>query len=698
MKKSEDLNFNYLVICEKPDAAKRIAEALGKYQEYSEKGTNYYLVKNSDKRYIVCSALGHLYVVADPTNRRELYPVLDVEWLPIYKVDRKKAQLKDRIEIIANLAKRAEAYINACDFDLEGETIGYNILKYACGEKQNLALRAKFSTLTKDELQEAFKKAKVGLGGNLAEAGRARHILDFLYGINLSRAFSEAFYNANHRYRLISIGRVQGPTLSFLVNREIEIRSFVPLPYWGLEALVELKDGIRVVAKYEHDRIERLMLAKKIKEECEGKRGKVEKLKKSLINISPPTPFNTGDLQKEAYRLFGFSPSQTLSIAERLYLDALISYPRTSSQKLPPSINYERIMKSLAQLESYREDVSLLLKSQLKPNEGEKDDPAHPAIYPTGELPKRELDSRERKLYDLIVRRFFSVFGEPALRERILATLLVKDYLFKLSGRRTVKEGWIRFYREYTQMEDIPLPDMKEGEEVNFLRIDLLEKFESAPSRYNQASLLDKMEREGIGTKVTRAEIIQTLYERGYVEGESINVNDMGFSVYEAINSYIPQILSVEMTRNMEEKLESVERGKVRGEKVIEDSFEILLPILEKIKEKEIVIGQEIRKGLINMIFKQNLLGACPLCKKGNLTIIRSRRTHKRFVICTTKGCKASAPLPQRGFIKSTNQLCQECRWPIIYVKLSKIPWKLCININCPTKSKVKEVVKDGKV
>jgi len=680
-----------LVICEKPDAAKRIAEALGEYEEKSKKGVSYYLVKGFDKSYyVVCSALGHLYTIADPTNRREIYPVLDVEWLPIYQVERKRKDLKERIEIIKELAKNSKGYINACDFDLEGETIGYNILKYACGEKQNLALRAKFSTLTKEELREAFKKAKVGLGGNLAEAGRARHTLDFLYGINLSRAFSEAFFNANKKFRLVSIGRVQGPTLSFLVDREMEIRSFVPLPYWSLEANVLLKDGSKIRAKYSLDKLDKLSLAEKVKKDCEGEKGIISKVRKSLVKLSPPTPFNTGDLQKEAYRLFGFSPSQTLSIAERLYLEALISYPRTSSQKLPPDINYEKILKGLERL--YKEEVKILLKGDLKPKEGKKEDPAHPAIYPTGELPSRELDPKEKKLYDLIVRRFFSVFGEAAIRERISCTLSVKDHNFKLSGRRLIKEGWIRFYKPYTSFEDLIIPDLKEGDEVIFERIDIYEKFENPPPRYNQASLLAKMEKEGIGTKVTRAEIIQTLYDRGYITGESISVTDIGFSVYEILKNFVPQILSVDLTRDIEEKLEKVERGKMEGERVIEESFEILLPILERIKDEEISIGKEIREGLISTVFKQNLLGSCPLCKEGSLTIIRSRKTGKRFVICTK--CKISTPLPQRGIIKSSNQRCPDCNWPIIYVKMGKVPWKLCININCPAKV----ILKNGKV
>lgn len=702
----KDLDY-YLVICEKPDAARRIAEAMGEPEELQLDGISIYVVKNSKylpkirngaKDYVICSALGHLYTVDDPTGKRYVYPVFDLNWIPTYIAEKNKDGVKKRISVINKLAKNAKGFIHACDFDLEGETIGYNILKYACDGKENVALRAKFSTLTKDELRKAFEDAEIGLGGNLAEAGRARHIVDFLYGVNVSRALSESFYTANSKYRNVTIGRVQGPALAFVVNREIAIRTFVPTPYWTIIGEFEA-DGLRLVANYYKDRIDKLRDALDVKISCEGKIGLISKIKKTKVRFSPPTPFNTGDLQKEAYRVFGFSPSQTLRIAERLYLDALISYPRTSSQKLPTSIGYKRILKNLSLIQTYSKFCKELLLKELKPVQGKKDDPAHPAIYPTGELPKRELDEREKKIYDLIVRRFLAVFGDDAIRERVSAEISVNEHKFKLNGRRTVYEGWIKYYRPYTAIEDAPLPELKEGQELMVLSIVVNEKFEQHPPRYNQASLLDKMEKEGIGTKVTRSEIIRTLYDRGYVYGESMNASDVGFAVIESMRKFSPEIIKTEMTRSMERRLEDIELGKEESDYVIEEAINELMPILERIVNEEREIGKGIREAVVRTVRAQNLIGPCPICKVGVLTVIRSKRTKKRFVGCTnySKGCRASAPLPQRGVIKSTNKTCEECGWPIIYVKLGKIPWKLCVNPNCVSKKKVTQVKAETK-
>ncbi|MBI4258245.1 MAG: DNA topoisomerase I, partial [Thaumarchaeota archaeon] len=415
-----------LVVCEKPDAARRIAEALadGKPSRLNIGDIEVFAVQTGGESYVICSALGHLYTITDPWGAKTTYPVLDVEWAPTNLVE-KKPQIGRRIRVIEDLAKRAKEFVHACDYDLEGETIGYNILKYACGGKVN-ALRAKFSTLTNEELKEAFSSLKRGLGLRLAEAGRTRHVIDFIWGVNMSRALSESYYSSNRGYKMVSIGRVQGPTLSYVVEREVDIRTHLPTPYWAVTALVE-KDTHRLTANYEEPKVLAREEAFRIKKACEGKIGVISNVKTTVVKQPPPTPFNIGDLQHEAYRVFGFAPSQTLRIAEALYLEALISYPRTSSQKLPPSINYSKILHGVSRIDQYSGHALEIANGPLHPRQGGKDDPAHPAVYPTGELPKRTLEARESKLYDLIVRRFFAVFGEDALRERISAVIAVSN-------------------------------------------------------------------------------------------------------------------------------------------------------------------------------------------------------------------------------------------------------------------------------
>jgi len=683
-----------LVICEKPDAAERIAEALSEKELNITKHGNIkiFTLKRSDRTYVICSAIGHLYMVSDPLQKRYVYPVFDVEWFPIHTVDRKRRYLSQRIGVIKKLAENADIFINACDFDQEGETIGFNILKYACGEKQTTALRTKFSTLTKTEVQEAFRSIVHGLGTGLAKAGRTRHIVDFIFGVNLSRALSESYHEFNQGYRVITIGRVQGPTLSYVVNREVEIRTFVPIPFWRLHAELD-KDGATIVADYEKKRVLQISESQRIKKRCEGKKSVVTQVTKSIYRQFPPFPFNIGALQKDAYQTFGYLPSQTLEIAERLYLSALISYPRTSSQKLSPSIDYQKILTGLLMSKTYNKDASEVLNGEMIPNQGPKVDPAHPAIYPTGDIPKRALSSTEIRLYDLIVRRFLAVFGEVALREQISVTIDIGGYLFNIYGKQTLNEGWLKFYRKYTSVNDKVIPYLVEDEKLPLRSIVAEENFTQPSPRYNQSSLLEKMEQEDIGTKATRANIIKTLYDRGYFSGSRIFATDIAFAVLEVMRQYSPKIISIDMTRKIEENLEKIERSQMDERIVIHQAVDQMMDSLAAIKKAEKEIGGKISQAIITTIHKQNRLSSCPLCKKGTLNIIRSKKTHKRFIGCSryNKGCRASGPLPQRGPIIVTGKTCSNCEWPIVYVRFNRKSWRQCVNTTCISKRKVEK-------
>ena len=251
--------------------------------------------------------------------------------------------------------------------------------------------------------------------------------------VNLSRALTQSFKVSNDgkRYYNLSIGRVQGPTLAFVVDKEMDIRNHIPVPYWTIMAEFE-KNGNTIKTYYHPQKVDSLSKATLVVDDCRNQDGKIAEIKTQKIILKSPNPFNLGDPQKEAYRTFRFSPSYTLTIAEKLYLYALISYPRTSSQKLPASINYKKIISGISKINSpldirNNEDggsnnkgpyddlvMKLLSKEFLSPNEGSKFDPAHPAIYPTGEKPKCKLEVAEFKLFDLIIKRFFSTFGDPA--------------------------------------------------------------------------------------------------------------------------------------------------------------------------------------------------------------------------------------------------------------------------------------------
>ena len=318
----------------------------------------------------------------------------------------------------------------------------------------------------------------------LKDAGTSRHMIDFIYGINLSRALTNSVnkkdsHGENKKsYHQLSIGRVQGPTLAFVVEREEEIKNHIFEPYWNV--IADFKKNIQIIkTHYYPQRIDSKSTAENIINSCKNQLGKVTDINIQKTSIKPPIPFNLGELQKEAYRLFRFTPSYTLSIAEKLYLAALISYPRTSSQKLPPSINYEKIIKAVSNMDNnlhqnsshdnkktksilpYSEiSLKLLANKVLKPNAGKETDPAHPAIYPTGQKPKGNLEDSELKLLDLIIRRFFASFGEEAFSSQISVTITVKDkFTFRSEEKKIVFEGWIEFYRPYFDLSGFVVLD-----------------------------------------------------------------------------------------------------------------------------------------------------------------------------------------------------------------------------------------------
>lgn len=675
-----------LTICEKPDAARKIAHAIGSEECRTVRvgGVEFHVANDGKRTYVVCSALGHMYTIEDLTANRKVYPVFDVEWIPL-----KSKRVHSILNVVGKLARNASSFINACDYDQEGEVIGYNILKYACNNKHDKAFRAKFSTLTDDELRDAFASMQQGISDGLARAGRTRHMLDFLYGVNLSRALSQSFYRISRRFRNLTIGRVQGPTLSFVVEREITIRSHVPVPFWEIAAKFVKNDQV-FDAYYAYGRIYRLAEAEQIVLACKGRDGRVDDLKGMTIEQKPPAPFNLGDLQHEAFRLFHFSPSYTLSIAEKLYLDALVSYPRTSSQKLKSkSVNYRRIVQNISRINAYSM-AGELLRGRMVPHEGSKDDPAHPAIHPTGEYPKRRLAGVEWKLYDLIVKRFLSTFGEPASVNRNEVLIDVNGYKFRANGRNIMQEGWMLYYNPYVNLHEIKLPELRVNERVENREVKSTQEFTKPPARYNQASLLERMESENIGTKATRSEIIRTLLERGYMN-ESIEPTELGFAVVECLRTYAPDIVSTELTREIERGLDEVE-SMLSDDRCVKDAVTKLKNTLSVFKSKENEIGREMRRALAQTAIAQNVIGSCPLCKDGHLRIIRSKQSGKRFAGCSNfgKGCKGSMPLPQKGAVRKSKSPCKICKWPIVYVRFAsrKYAWKLCININCPGKKK----------
>lgn len=715
-----------IILAEKPDAMAHIAKALsekGLKKKKSSFNVDYYEFLRKGKKHIVIAAVGHLFNLKQKSKGWG-YPIFDVQWIPSFKAMKKsffsEKYFKTIEEIVNNNSKNTK-YVSGCDFDNEGSTIAYNVLRFICNV--NDAKRMKFSTLTKPDLIKAYEEASQHLDWQNIECGLARHELDFYYGINTTRALILSIKKSSPRFAILSAGRVQGPTLVLLANKEKEIMKFKPKPYWQME-LYLLINGKKIIAEYEKKRIWDKKTAEKIFSSCKNKPAKVADVVKKEYKQNPPIPFNITSLQTEAYRLFGYSPQQTLSIAQALYTRAYLSYPRTSSEKLPTQIGYEKIINSLSKIKKYNSLCKKLLSlEQLKPTEGKRTDPAHEAIHPTIETPKK-LTGPQQKIYDLVSRRFFSVFGEAALRESMKITIDVNKHKFLLTGRRTLKKNWMEFYGPYAKFDEVVLPDLKKGDKISVKDLKLLSKETSPPPRYSQASIIKEMEKRGLGTRATRAAILQTLYDRNYTEGKSIKVTELGLKVADVLKKYVPDLVDEKLTKKFEKYLEKIFEEKIKKKKVLEKAKKELIKIFKDFKKNEEKIGKELGKAIIKTQEETNTLGICKC--GGKLKILFSPFTKKKFVGCsnyskckkcgfTKKACKCKCsicskekgkckcswkekkwfpscqtgyPLPHNASFQKIDKICEKCKTPTIQViRKGKRPFRMCLDPNCETKA-----------
>lgn len=689
-----DTEHYKLVICEKPLAAKRISEVLGSKKmterELAPGVVIYEIISDKNQRFIVCSALGHLYSLFPIERNRKKYPVFEAKWSPRHSaIVREKRRILEILKVISKVSEGASGFIHACDYDLEGELIGYNILEYACNHKYELSMRAKFSSLTDSEINQSFNNLQKP-NIRIVEAGKARHLIDFIFGINLSRALVNCLSvsNQNNRYYNLSIGRVQGPTLGFMADRELKIRNHVPDPVWYVTGKFE-KDGsffksnlITSVRKFSE--------IQKILTTCRNEKGTIKEIIRLDKKLNPPTPFNISNLQKEAFRIFKMSPAATLSVAESLYLSALISYPRTSSQKLPSSIGYKKILERLSMNYPTRNKnfVQNLLKlNHLVPYQGNEEDPAHPAIYPTG-VKHKKLNILQHKILDLIIKRFLSTFGTTAVTKYTEVTINVNGHDFMAKGNTILNYGWIPIYEPYFGFNESNLPELRMGEPVEVNEVTAMEDYTKPPARYNQATLLDKMESEGIGTKSTRADIINLLIKRKYIiqDKTGLEPTELGFIILNTMKKFIPEIVSIKLSTFLESSIKRIEDGDLEMidiHKYLEKSLEIPL---NKIKINELAIGDEIKNGL-NDSENATSIGKCPKCHVGEMILVKSRKSDKRFIACSEyrlTGCNTIASVPQLGNIKRSNSICS-CGWPILRIIFNrKKIWTLCVNRVCP--------------
>ncbi len=590
-----------LIITEKPSSAAKVAAALADSKPVRKKYKKgfYYALKHGGNEIFIASCVGHLYGLVEKGGKSWEYPVYDVEWKPSYENSKNMDYVKAYVDVIEYLAGQVDEIIIACDYDVEGEVIGLNAMRFSCGRKD--ASRMKFSTLVKKDLVESYSERLDHINWGQAIAGETRHHLDWFFGINLSRALMKSVQAAGS-FKVLSTGRVQGPALKILTDRELEIRAFVPVPFWEILLHGEYSKE-KVEAKHKADKIFDAAERDRILSVINGeKKALIASVKRHERKQAPPNPFNLTNLQSESYKLFKITPKRTLEITQKLYTNGWVSYPRTSSQQLDPKLGFPGILKDLAKQPAYKGLCEALLKlKKLEPNNGKKTDPAHPAIYPTGHYPEfSKLHDREKKVYDLIVKRFMATFAQAATRETQTVVLDVKKEEFALKGTRTIDKGWHVYYSPYVRLEEVSLPKMKEKDYVEVSSFEQLDKETQPPNRYNQSSIIKELEKRGLGTKATRADILDRLFKRGYINGVKIEATDLGIDTVSLLEKYAPVIVDEKLTADIEVEMASIRSQKNPAasrkveKKILLDAQKMLTKLFAEFKPREKEIGKEI--------------------------------------------------------------------------------------------------------
>jgi DNA topoisomerase-1 len=283
-----------------------------------------------------------------------------------------------------------------------------------------------------------------------------------------------------------------------------------------------------------------------------------------------------------------------------------------------------------------------------------------------------------------------AIFGEPQLKQNTEVTVTIGTETYKSLGTKTTYKGWTQFYPFYT-IKDKPLPELETGDQLEVLKVYSDQKETKPPRRYNPATLIKELESRNLGTKATRADILDTLYRRNYIVGTMMEATVLGTKVIEALETYVPEMISEKLTRKFEEKIEGIRNGDENKETTLKEAKDELLKIMKEFKENDTKMGEVLKQAIEEVDRKQYVVGSCPNCKK-DLRIIRSRATKKIFIGCSNyPKCSTSYPLPQRTGIRTTDKICKTCGLPMVSIPFKTRRILSCIDMNCPSKKKRKQ-------
>jgi DNA topoisomerase-3 len=612
-----------LIITEKPSVAKDIAKVLGKFTNRKE-----YL---ESEKYYITWAIGHLITLAEPEDYEKRFKVWRLSLLPILPDKfflKPIAKNEKRIKIIKDLLKSddVEEVINGCDAGREGELIFRYIYEFT--ESQKPFKRLWLSSMTKAAIRQSFANLIPGERMELlAEAAKCRSESDWLVGINGTRVFTARFKI------LLSVGRVQTPTLAILVQREKEIQEFKPTPYWEIFAVFSSPQGTYAGKWIDgEDRVYDQQQALQIEQNVQGKKGKVIEFSNKKTKEQHPLLYDLTELQRDANKIFGFSAKRTLNSAQKLYeARKLITYPRTDSRYLSNDL-VEQVTTGWNMLRKYGFeeltqdpfDSKKALKDRRVFDNSRVSD--HHAIIPTGEkIDWDTLGRDDQKIMDLICKRFLSVFYPEAIWAQRRIKTEVNNENFISKSKVLVEPGWRKVYGKEAGSEETEfLPEVEVGTMVTTEKVWVEEKETKAPPRYTEASLLSAMEgagkfvedeelqeimkESGLGTPATRAAIIERLIEVGYLEREEKTLipSPKGIELINLIESIpVNELASPQLTGQWEKKLVLIEKGQFSRQEFMDEIKKMTEEIVAKVKEKP----DNGERAKMN-----SNVGSCPIC------------------------------------------------------------------------------------
>ncbi|RYJ12998.1 DNA topoisomerase I [Halogeometricum borinquense] len=646
-----------LIITEKDNAARRIADILSGESAEADRINGVNVYKWGGKRCIGLS--GHVVGVDFPPEYNDWRDVEPVELIDA-PIDKHPTQ-ENIVAALRRLARNARRVVIATDYDREGELIGKEAYELVRDVNEDVPVdRVRFSSITDREVTEAFDNPD-GLDFNLAAAGEARQIVDLVWGAALTRFLSLSARQLGDDF--ISVGRVQGPTLKLIVDREREIEAFDPEDYWELFADLQ-KDSESFEAQYfyldeDGNEAERVWDGDDAEEAYETLRNveaaTVDSVRRRTRTDDPPAPFNTTQFIRAAGSL-GYSAQRAMSIAEDLYTAGYITYPRTDNTVYPEDLDPRELLDAFTANRTFGDDAqNLLEQEEIEPTAGDNETTDHPPIHPTGELPSRsDLTEDEWDVYELVVRRFFATVAESAKWEHLRVVADAGGLSLKANGKRLVKAGYHEVYPYFNSSESF-VPDVAEGESLAVTDTEIEEKQTQPPRRYGQSRLIETMEKMGIGTKATRHDVIQKLYDRNYIESDPPRPTRLARAVVEASEEFAELIVSEEMTAQLEADMQAIARGNASLDDVTAESREILEDVFEGLMES----GDEVGKHLQKSLKADKTVGACP--ESDHDLVVRKSRRGSYFIGCDGyPDCTYTLPLPSTGKPLIMDEECDE--------------------------------------